>query len=1110
MSNFAIIVGIDNYANPEWNLTAAVADALKFLEWAHGPGGVPADETHTRLLLSSAKPDVTTLPHLPAISENIIRAIADFQDGAGEGGDRLYVYYAGHGVSHPGTTRGGPAEPLIIPADVQSLRFNVGLLIPFSAIITALSTASPTEHFFFIDACRDFALEEFTSTIGPSSIRWQPPLSEGGQSAAQYVLYATSPGQKAYEAGRGAFGRTLVAGLNGEGRAKAWLRQPPRYEVGFDNLVKFIQQRVRDEIKRMAQDNADRYVQVPQVDILGAAKGTNPILRSIDPPDVENVSIGVRVTPRSAREKARVRVIQIGPGGKEVEYAIQPPPALTLPARFELAPADYIFMADADQYQAQREICEAYESTIVEFPLEPVPPAVAAGAPRPVQEAAAAAGGMVMIGAAEGELILVDPASVEPTGALVVSSEDPAVAIVVRDSQLQIVEGGMGKGSLRLESLVPGIYRVQPVVPDGTIAEQTVEVQAGKTTEVPLNFAFKRLQVGTEQEQMLNNLGISSTAQGYISPSKHLAPIADAKLASLLGFAAFAAHWPGDEFHRLRNFGVTPMRNVPPGEAGLLVLIGAAGDRPLPDMDHALFLAAGHMVARTISDEVIDEGGFEPLAGFAAAGQRVTRIPVGPLKLELQLPELASTHYALIGLPDRVTVLVLVAEDGGGFDVQQYLIPLRPPDDPAHAFLLSDPSNIRRLELAQRFYGTGLEIPINDTDLELLLLGKWLDPLLGCVAGYSLIRRGMTERYIGEPPYPGADAMQPAPSAMLNMLKFFGDVPDSHVLAGLAEPERRKEHYANALQRGLPLFADGFRTLYAWYQDQDGELPPILADAGGGLLPSSVWTAWTVIRPALLLRGGNFGPPVPGLAFLEQAREDIERTSRSVGRIEVVGHPHMEYVGTGFLAAPAVLMTANFVVEQFAQKAADGRWVFQDGMRARVDLAEEFGGSEGSETSEFDIVDVVGVDEVHRVALLRMAPTSRNGSSLPDPLTLAAQAPQPLERRKVYVIGYPALDPRRSDMVVMMRVFSGVFNVKRLLPGEIIDVAAETAEFHHDCFTLGGNAGSCVVDVETSRILGLHIGGRSHEKGHVKYNTAVALWMLREHPLLKQVGARFV
>src|SRR5688572_91612 len=138
MPNFAIIIGIDNYVNPTWNLSAAVTDALQFLEWAHGPGDVPVDETHTRLLLSSAQSNVTSFPHQPATSDNIVAAINAFKRGAGEGGDRLYFYYAGHGVSAPEATRGDLPEPVIIPSDVASLEDHVKKLIAFSEIMPAL------------------------------------------------------------------------------------------------------------------------------------------------------------------------------------------------------------------------------------------------------------------------------------------------------------------------------------------------------------------------------------------------------------------------------------------------------------------------------------------------------------------------------------------------------------------------------------------------------------------------------------------------------------------------------------------------------------------------------------------------------------------------------------------------------------------------------------------------------------------------------------------------------------------------------------------------------------------------------------------------------------
>ena len=56
---------------PKTKIEAAVPDALAFLEWANGAGGVPADATHTRLLLSTNRTDVTTFPFVAATNESL-------------------------------------------------------------------------------------------------------------------------------------------------------------------------------------------------------------------------------------------------------------------------------------------------------------------------------------------------------------------------------------------------------------------------------------------------------------------------------------------------------------------------------------------------------------------------------------------------------------------------------------------------------------------------------------------------------------------------------------------------------------------------------------------------------------------------------------------------------------------------------------------------------------------------------------------------------------------------------------------------------------------------------------------------------------------------------
>ena len=112
--------------------------------------------------------------------------------------------------------------------------------------------------------------------------------------------------------------------------------------------------------------------------------------------------------------------------------------------------------------------------------------------------------------------------------------------------------------------------------------------------------------------------------------------------------------------------------------------------------------------------------------------------------------------------------------------------------------------------------------------------------------------------------------------------------------------------------------------------------------------------------------------------------------------------------------------------------------------------------------------------------------------------------PRGLHDRKVYVVGYPAWDGRRNDPEAMRRIFAGIYDVKRLQPGTIRTRLVLGSTFEHDASTLGGNSGSCVVDLETGKVLGLHFAGLYRE-----YNKAVALWKLRRSTFLARAEVEF-
>ena len=252
-------------------------------------------------------------------------------------------------------------------------------------------------------------------------------------------------------------------------------------------------------------------------------------------------------------------------------------------------------------------------------------------------------------------------------------------------------------------------------------------------------------------------------------------------------------------------------------------------------------------------------------------------------------------------------------------------------------------------------------------------------------------------------------------------------------------------------------------------------------------------------RPPILIQNGSFFPPPTGWEVLNDFRSGIEQDFRSVGRIEVNGHPRFEWIGTGFLVAPDVVMTNRHVAEEFSQRDG-GAWSFKSGITSNIDYVAELGALAGS---EFNITGVIGIHDRFDLALLSVETQTPAGATGPAPLPVASEPPDQAGRN-VFVVGYPAWDGRRNDPQIMQRLFGNIFDVKRLQPGTLTNILDQQGTFLHDCSTLGGNSGSCVIDLETNQVIGLHFGGRYREA-----NQAVALWRLTDDPLLRTARVNF-
>jgi len=943
MANYAIIIGIDGYSDPRWTLCGAVTDALNFTRWATGTGGVPADDAHLRLLLSPAPGDPA--PMLPpgvtsaaATGAGIRLAMKELRRALPEGGgERLYFYFAGHGASLPQWK----GEPILIPVDFSDPEVHAHLPLGFSDVLPVLGGLRFTEQLFFIDACRDFALPDFQPAVG-SAIRLAPEQ----RGPRQYVLYSVAPGQRAAETGAGIWTGTLLEGLGGT-RYQPLTRGRgpdgrPRYEVRLDRLAEWLCARVGQRIQEKFLDDAARFVQTPEYD--KDPKGGNPLLLTFTPEAVPRARLEVMVAPDVAYQTCKIQVMEyVDARGEEIELDFKGPP-IEMVTAFELRPSDYSFRAQADRFVLQSKVWTVDDDPVIELTLaaapaapdadrdlESTPAAAPAGPdadldfaftlelePAPVSAHRSRGGAVermrdVLAAEPDGDFDFALPVNRGPapgprrphpvspagppapvtwgtsaaSGTLCVVAADPLLRIDLLDAGRQLIRAGLPPG--QPQSLAPGIYRVRLRLPGLAPRDQTVEVRPHQLTQVQLDLPDPKL--GRRQLQILKDLDIAVAdargSLGYLFPSARLGPVAGASLASLLAYAAFAVNQPDQgDVSKLRAFGVAPFLPDAAARCGLLTLVGAAAKQ---DAELSGFLAGVRLSVRRPDGTLLDQGAVATLAGMPAAGQRQCAFGApGSLEVELQLPGFARTRYALTALPGRLMVFVVVVEGNGAVEVQQYLLRVHGLASPEPPWVRGPggwPADLRRLELAQRFYaagdpGSGLV----DGDLEMLLWGKCLDPLMGCIAGYSLARSGEAAAFAGVPPPPGvADILDhlddprdpvaaalragpPGPSALRNLLCVFPDLPDAHVLAALCDPDpaRRDGHFARVLRHGLPLFAAGTRALAAWFLAQQASagaaavaaapgpaaLPAALREPLAGLLSGTPWTAWAAVPPA--------------------------------------------------------------------------------------------------------------------------------------------------------------------------------------------------------------------------------------------------------------------
>lgn len=276
-------------------------------------------------------------------------------------------------------------------------------------------------------------------------------------------------------------------------------------------------------------------------------------------------------------------------------------------------------------------------------------------------------------------------------------------------------------------------------------------------------------------------------------------------------------------------------------------------------------------------------------------------------------------------------------------------------------------------------------------------------------------------------------------------------------------------------------------------------------------------------RPALPLQHGLFQPLTVG-PWQHLAADLVKQQTQSVCRLDLcVNDALYQQLGSGFVISAdqdrLLIMTNAHVVEAALQVG----WPTLPTLTLTCDFNRESVVSSGS---LLPVENDFQIHPSHDLALLTLATLHFVDFALPPPLYITADIAVDPSHLSIGVIGHPALDTQRDGQFPIYFGFGNEFGVKRFAPGLVRARAMRpwykrypmVDAIFHDATTLGGSSGSCILDLQSGQVIGLHFGGwpqgakqmitidnRDYLANLFYDNGAVPLWTLVQDPFLKEV-----
>jgi hypothetical protein len=740
MGTAAIIVGVDDYAQQP--LTSAVTDAHAV-----------RDELLALKLVKPAEVTLLTSPakngSLPANSANIDAALQNVYDN-GSSLDRLYFFFAGHGLLAPVDAARGKFHTAVLPADVADLRSGARLMLDVDDLCQRLVLAGPREQFLFVDACRDLAFGENPGNVPPLS--WPASPNASGSANAQSILYAVSPLGKARGTvgGMGVMTGHVIEALRGTGRALDWSDEDESYVVTAASVAAYVRQRILENVRR--EPLWQQLIMLPELRPSGPPQP--PIRRVLQPPKRR------LVLTFDPEEAAAATTVKLSQRGNVLERPSWPPHKHR--EVVDVAPQLYRFLissqlgegiAEPDRIDA-RELDSATIRIGGSGPaIEPEPGPGIASVVRHVA---------ITPGVQQPGVAVIDAVAEEPETVIEMAGLDPPYRSMSATGRAE-------------ESVPPGSYRVRFRLGSEVFSEVEVDLAEGERKLVRPTIAASPL--------LHEAIGQPADAERVVV-SETIGPMQAAVLPTMLAIVAIK---PFDETNEL--FGqfdglVQPRTAADYGDRPFSVVVAVEGSSwPVPIAEITASLGCELLGEKVPLAPVVpgNAGWGRVLQGIAAASR--TSLP-----LRISSPFVGSVELAAGSLPGRVTAVQLIIRPDGVLQVAQHILRI-----PGRAYDERVPhvpygSMLRGLALGQKLYESGELIErVFATNAELLrevLYAEWSDPVLGCMAYYAWSDAAAAGAPAAQEPWPRQETAN-------NLLRYFSELPDARVAGATAFPERR-------------------------------------------------------------------------------------------------------------------------------------------------------------------------------------------------------------------------------------------------------------------------------------------------------------------------------